>query len=106
MGKQITCPICSNPFVAEFYQPRGTALCLQCGATFRRLRDRLVALGGVTPDRIVPDSCFIDDLNMDTLDVVEFVMALEEEGIGLTEAEAAEIRNFKDAIRIVNRRRA
>jgi acyl carrier protein len=106
MEKQISCPICGNLFVAEFYEPIGTALCLQCGATFRRLRDCLLTLGGVNPDQISLESCFIDDLNMDSLDVVELVMAMEEEGIELTDEEAREVKTIRDAIRIINQYRA
>jgi acyl carrier protein len=102
VDNQIHCPICGDRFIAEFYEPRGTALCLQCGATLRRLRDRLVVLGKLEPDQITPDTSFIDHLNMDSLDVVELVMALEEEGIDLTRAEAAKIKTVKDLVRAIN----
>ena len=103
MEHEIRCPICGNLFVAEFYEPRGTALCLQCGATFRRLRDRLISLGNVEPDQITPDMTFIDNLNMNSLDVVELVMALEEECVELSDAEVTEIKTVKDFLRVVNR---
>jgi len=105
MNQQIHCPVCGNIFVAEFYDPRGTALCLQCGATFRRLRDRLISLGNVEPDQITPDATFIDELKLNSLDVVELVMALEEEGVELTDVEAEEIKTMKDVVRLVNKRR-
>ena len=91
--------------MAEFYEPRAHALCLKCGATFRRIRDRLIALGDVESDQITPDISFIDSLNMDSLDVVELVMALKEEGIELTDAEAAEIKTVGDVLRLTNRHR-
>jgi acyl carrier protein len=105
VDKQIPCPVCGNLFVAEFYEPRGSALCLQCGTTFRRLRDRLVTLGEMKPDEITPDTSFVDNFKMDSLDVFELVMALEEEGIELSDAEAGEIKTVKDAIRVINQRR-
>jgi acyl carrier protein len=106
VDNQIHCPICRDRFIAEFYEPRGTALCLQCGATLRRLRDRLVVLGKLEPDQITPDTSFIDILNMNSLDVAELVMALEEEGSELTRAEAAGINTIKDLVRAINAHRS
>ena len=41
---------------------------------------------GVEPDRIKLEASFIDDLNADSLDIVELVMAMEEEfGIDIPE---------------------
>ena len=34
---------------------------------------------GVDPERVKPESSFIDDLGADSLDIVELVMAMEEE---------------------------
>ena len=34
---------------------------------------------GVRPDEVVPEAKFIEDLNADSLDTVELVMAIEEE---------------------------
>ena len=106
MDKQTRCPVCSNLFVAEFYEPRGTALCLHCGATLRRLRDRLVTLGKLDSPQIDPHCSFIDDMSMNPLDIAELVMALEEEGVELTDEGAREIKTVKDAIRVINQHRS
>jgi acyl carrier protein len=34
---------------------------------------------GVEPEQVTPDASFVDDLNADSLDLVELIMAFEEE---------------------------
>ena len=46
---------------------------------FERIRDIAVDKLSIEPDEIKPESSFADDLNADSLDVVELIMALEEE---------------------------
>lgn len=48
---------------------------------------------------ITPESAFVDDLGADSLDIVELVMALEEEfGISIPDEEAENIRTVGDAV--------
>jgi acyl carrier protein len=44
-----------------------------------RIKERVAARLGIKPSDVKLDSQFIDDLGTDSLDVVELVMALEEE---------------------------
>ncbi|MBI4220785.1 MAG: acyl carrier protein [Chloroflexi bacterium] len=46
---------------------------------FERIRDITAEKLSVDPATIKPESSFTDDLNADSLDVVELIMALEEE---------------------------
>ncbi|MBM3956894.1 MAG: acyl carrier protein, partial [Gemmatimonadetes bacterium] len=46
---------------------------------FERVRDIAADKLSVDPDDIRPESSFTEDLDADSLDVVELVMALEEE---------------------------
>lgn len=97
------CPVCGNPAVAEFFEPSGAALCLQCGAILRRLRDRLMFSYHLEPDRITLETPFAKDL--DSLDVVELVMALEEElGVSISDKEAEKIKTVEDVVRLLRRR--
>lgn len=48
-------------------------------ATEARIRKALGELNGIEPDIIRPDNDFIVDLNMDSLDLIESVMCVEEE---------------------------
>jgi acyl carrier protein len=100
MLKQPCCPVCGNPAVAEFFEPRGAALCLQCGAILHRLRDRLLFSYHLEPGRITLETSFAKDL--DSLDVVELVMALEEEsGVRIFDKEAEKIKTVQDVVRLL-----
>ncbi len=46
---------------------------------FERFRKCAVEVLSVEPDKVVPEASFADDLDADSLDLVELVMALEEE---------------------------
>ena len=46
---------------------------------FARFRKCAVDVLSVDPDKVVPEASFGDDLEADSLDLVELVMALEEE---------------------------
>jgi len=47
-------------------------------ATFEKFRTCAVEVLQVPEDKVVPEARFGDDLDADSLDLVEFVMALEE----------------------------
>ncbi len=52
--------------------------------------------------KVVDEARFIDDLNADSLDTVELVMALEEEfGIEISNEDGQNILSVKDAISFV-----
>jgi acyl carrier protein len=56
----------------------------------------------VDEDLVVEDASFIDDLSADSLDIVELVMALEEEfGISIPDEEAESIKTVGDAIAFI-----
>ena len=52
---------------------------------------------GVESDRIKPEASFIDDLGADSLDIVELVMAMEEEfDIEIPDDEAEKLKTVQD----------
>ena len=52
---------------------------------------------GVESDRIKPEASFIDDLGADSLDIVELVMAMEEEfDIEIPDDDAEKLRTVAD----------
>ncbi|MBP8989808.1 MAG: acyl carrier protein [Clostridia bacterium] len=66
---------------------------------FETVRDILVDQLGIDADEITMDSNFIEDLNADSLDIVELVMAMEQEfGISIPDEEAERIRTVGDAV--------
>ena len=44
-----------------------------------KVRDIIVTELGASPDKVVPEAKFVEDLGADSLDTVELVMAFEEE---------------------------
>ena len=58
---------------------------------------------GVGEDEIKIDSAFIEDLGADSLDIVELVMAMEEEfEVEIPDEEAENIKTVSDAINYIN----
>lgn len=57
---------------------------------------------GVSEDQITPEAKFIEDLGADSLDLVELVMALEEEfGSDIPDEDAEKLTTVGDAIKYV-----
>ena len=57
---------------------------------------------GVSEDEVTPDASFIEDLGADSLDIVELVMALEEEyDMEITDEEAEKIRTVRDVVNYI-----
>ena len=60
---------------------------------------------GVTKDELAPEASFIDDLGADSLDIVELVMAMEEEfDIEIPDDDAEKIQTIGDAVTYVKDR--
>jgi len=54
---------------------------------------------GVDPDKVRPESRFMEDLGADSLDVVELVMAIEEGfDVQIPDDDAEKIATVKDAV--------
>jgi acyl carrier protein len=66
---------------------------------FESVQNILVEQLGVDADIVTMESNFIDDLNADSLDIVELVMAMEQEfGIAIPDEEAERIKTVGDAV--------
>lgn len=64
-----------------------------------RLKKIVAEQLGVDESRIVPSARFTDDLNADSLDLVEMIMSLEEEfGVEIPDEDAEKIVSVQDAI--------
>jgi|UniRef100_A0A7V6DQF3 acyl carrier protein len=60
---------------------------------------------GVDKAEVTPDAVFIDDLGADSLDLVELIMAMEEEfGFEIADEEAEKLRTVGDVINFVKAR--
>jgi len=65
----------------------------------KRVKEIIVEQLGVNENEVTPEAKFVDDLGADSLDLVELVMALEEEyNIEISDEEAEKILTVGDAI--------
>ncbi|CAN5155535.1 acyl carrier protein [soil metagenome] len=70
---------------------------------FERFRKCAVEVLSVEPDKVQPDARFADDLDADSLDLVELVMALEEEfEVSVGEDELNGIETVSQAYELVS----
>jgi acyl carrier protein len=67
-----------------------------------KVKKMIVEQLGVSESEVVPEAKFIDDLGADSLDIVELVMALEDEyGIEIPDEDAEKIETVGDAIKYI-----
>jgi acyl carrier protein len=71
--------------------------------TADRVKKIVVEHLGVEQDKVTEDASFIDDLGADSLDIVELVMAFEEEfGVEIPDDAAEKITTVRDAITYID----
>ena len=71
----------------------------------QRVAEIIVEQLGVSPEEISPEASFMEDLGADSLDIVELVMAMEEEfDIEIPDDDASRIERIRDAISYVRGR--
>jgi acyl carrier protein len=71
--------------------------------TADRVKKIVVEDLGVEAEKVTEDASFIDDLGADSLDIVELVMAFEEEfGVEIPDDAAEKITTVKDAITYID----
>jgi acyl carrier protein len=64
-----------------------------------KVKSIIVEQLGVDADEVTPEASFTDDLGADSLDIVELVMAFEEEfGIEIPDEEAEKIGRVQEAV--------
>lgn len=67
-----------------------------------RIKNIVVELLGVEEDRVVPEARFREDLEADSLDLVELIMAFEEEfGGEITDEDAQSITTVGQAVNYI-----
>jgi acyl carrier protein len=71
---------------------------------YERVRSLIVEQLGVEEAQVTPSASFVDDLNADSLDLVELIMSMEEEfskegrTIEISDEDAEKIQSVQDAI--------
>jgi acyl carrier protein len=69
---------------------------------FEKVREIIVEQLGVEEDEVAMESSFIDDLGADSLDIVELIMALEEEfDMEIPDEEAEKISSVGDVVEYI-----
>jgi acyl carrier protein len=68
-------------------------------STEERVRDIIIELLGVDPDKITREARFREDLEADSLDLVELIMEFEQQfGGEISDEEAQKIETFGQAV--------
>ena len=72
-------------------------------ATFEKVRDIVVEQLGVDEEQVTLEATFIDDLGADSLDIVELIMAFEEEfNIEIPDEAAEKIKTVQDVVNYID----
>ena len=75
--------------------------------TADRVKKIVIEHLGIEAHKVTEDASFIDDLGADSLDVVELVMAFEEEfGIEISDEASEKIVTVEDAITYIDKYKA
>ncbi len=69
---------------------------------FEKVKTIVVEQLGISAGEVTPEASFVEDLGADSLDVVELVMAFEEEfDLKITDEEASKIATVRDAVEYI-----
>jgi acyl carrier protein len=69
----------------------------------RRVIEIIVEQLGVSEEEVTMEASFIEDLGADSLDLVELIMAMEEEfGIEISDEDAEKIQTVQDVVTYIN----
>lgn len=67
-----------------------------------KLKGIIVDQLGVDDDKVVIEASFVDDLGADSLDIVELIMAIEEEfDLEIPDEDAEKIARVEDAVKYI-----
>ncbi len=70
-----------------------------------KMVDIIASQLSVPKEKVVPEASFVDDLGADSLDLVELVMAMEEEyGVEIADEESEKMQTVQDAINYIKER--
>ncbi|MBI2321882.1 MAG: acyl carrier protein [Chloroflexi bacterium] len=74
-------------------------------SVYERVRKVIAEQLGVDEAQVTPEASFQDDLNADSLDLVDLIMSLEEHfNLEISDEEAEKIRTVQDAVEYIEER--
>jgi len=72
--------------------------------SMERIKKIIVNLLGVDESKITEDSSFVDDLDTDSLDIVELIMTFEEEfNVEIPDKDAEKMKTVGDVIKYLDK---
>ena len=94
-----------KPIDSELQQTLGRKGGETVPTIFERVKGIVVEQLGVEAEEVVPTASFVEDLNADSLDLVELIMAMEEEfGDEISDEDAEKIVTVQDAVDYIRER--
>jgi acyl carrier protein len=76
---------------------------LRVATTYERVRGIVADRLGVDEEKVTMEAEFIGDLNADSLDLVEVIMAMEQEfDVEIKDEDAENIRTVSDAVQYID----
>ena len=73
----------------------------------KQIGERIIEQLGVSKEEVVPEASFVDDLGADSLDIVELVMAMEEEfDVEIPDDDAEKIQTIGSALSYLKKKLA
>ena len=72
-------------------------------STFEKIKDLIVEKLGISADKVTPESEIIKDLGADSLDLVEMLLALEENfGVTVEDDQTENIKTVQDIVDLID----
>ena len=76
---------------------------MSTSTVYDRLKTIITEQLGVDEEEVTPQASFVDDLNANSLDLVELIMSLEEEfGLEISDEDAEKIVTVQDAVNYID----
>ncbi len=105
-GTPHRCPICGEVANLEPSYPGGDSVCPACGHLLWQFRDKVFEIGGIDKDLIKFETSLREGLAVDSLDLVELIMELEEQSeTTIPEEVAKRFKSVRDVIEYLRRRK-
>ena len=86
----------------DMYHLRGGELIMSSEEIFEKIKNIIIEQLQVSEATVTEEASFIDDLGADSLDLVELIMALEEEfGIEIPDGDAEKVVTVGDVVNYI-----